>query len=187
MLSNIHSYVSSFCTQVLHQKQNNTPADSLLWLDLLCRFLARLPAVPSFLDEVAPTAAAATAKPGVRPTGRPAAAAAAAAAAPGISLAGIAPEVSSAVAAVVGRQLEQESSLMESGLDSLGAVELRNSLAASFAMELPATLVSTSPPMASLLPASAERPGRSTCSCVVIQFIHTVITVVCTALFTSKP
>jgi acyl carrier protein len=101
----------------------------------LCRFMARLPAVPDFLNEFAPTAAAAAAaRPGARP-------AAAAAAVTGISLAGIASEVSSAVAAVVGRQLEQESSLMESGLDSLGAVELRNSLAASFDMELPATLV----------------------------------------------
>jgi acyl carrier protein len=100
--------------------------------------MARLPAVPDFLNEFAPTAAAAAAaRPGARP-------AATAAAVTGISLAGIAAEVSSAVAAVVGRQLEQESSLMESGLDSLGAVELRNSLAASFDMELPATLVRSS-------------------------------------------
>jgi hypothetical protein len=97
--------------------------------------MARLPAVPDFLNEFAPTAAPAAARPGAR------AARAAAAAVTGISLAGIASEVGSAVAAVVGRQLEQESSLMESGLDSLGAVELRNSLAASFDMELPATLV----------------------------------------------
>lgn len=103
---------------------------------MICRFLARLPAVPDFLEEFAPTAAAAAAaRPGARPTGRPAAAV------PGISLAGIASEVSSAVSAVVGRQLQQEASLMESGLDSLGAVELRNSLAASFDIELPATLV----------------------------------------------
>jgi acyl carrier protein len=107
---------------------------TLLLFCVLCRFMARLPAVPDFLDEFAPTAAAAAARPGARP-------AATAAAVTGISLAGIASEVSSAVAAVVGMQLEQESSLMESGLDSLGAVELRNSLAARFDMELPATLV----------------------------------------------
>jgi acyl carrier protein len=59
-----------------------------------------------------------------------------------MSLAGIASQVATAVAAVVGRGLSAEASLMESGLDSLGAVELRNALSSAFAMDLPATLVS---------------------------------------------
>eukprot|EP00775_Hariotina_reticulata_P007135 gene7135-7350_t len=49
-------------------------------------------------------------------------------------------QVNRAVAAVIGRQLDQDASLMESGLDSLGAVELRNALSAAFDLDLPATL-----------------------------------------------
>lgn len=49
--------------------------------------------------------------------------------------------VSSAVQSVIGKTPATEQPLMECGLDSLGAVELRNSLAARFSLtDLPATL-----------------------------------------------
>jgi acyl carrier protein len=54
---------------------------------------------------------------------------------------GFAERVSALVASVLGEPIEADAPLMDSGLDSLGAVELRNSLAASFNLQLPATVV----------------------------------------------
>ena len=50
-------------------------------------------------------------------------------------------QVTSAVAAVLGGSVEADEPLMDAGLDSLGAVELRNALAKVVGMELPGTLV----------------------------------------------
>ena len=74
-------------------------------------------------------------------------------------------KVLQAVKEVVGGEVAPDDSLMEAGLDSLGAVELRNALSASFKVDLPATLTFDHPSasaMALLLsaPALASEPGQ---------------------------
>ena len=75
--------------------------------------------------------------------------------------------MSEAVANVVGSAVEsQDAPLMESGLDSLGSVELRNSLASQFGVELPATVTLDYPSISALagyiasLLASQFRPRK---------------------------
>ena len=59
--------------------------------------------------------------------------------------------MSEAVANVVGSAVEsQDAPLMESGLDSLGSVELRNSLASRFGIDLPATVTLDYPSISAL-------------------------------------
>ena len=58
--------------------------------------------------------------------------------------------VSAVVEAVLGHAPGQEAPLMEAGLDSLGAVELRNSLSSAFGVDLPPTAMFDYPTIAAL-------------------------------------
>lgn len=74
-------------------------------------------------------------------------------------------KVLQAVKEVVGGDVAPDDSLMEAGLDSLGAVELRNALSASFKVDLPATLTFDHPSAAAVAlrlsePALASEPGQ---------------------------
>ncbi len=58
--------------------------------------------------------------------------------------------VAATVASVMGAEVAPTQPLMEAGLDSLGAVELRNALVAKFAVDLPATVTLDQPTVAAL-------------------------------------
>lgn len=70
--------------------------------------------------------------------------------------------VASIVAGILGASVAPEQPLMEAGLDSLGAVDLRNALAARFDVELPATATFDYPTIAAMAQhiASSMAPAR---------------------------
>lgn len=59
-------------------------------------------------------------------------------------------QVSSTVGKMLNAQISPQQPLMEAGLDSLGAVELRTAICASFGMDLPATVVFDYPTISAL-------------------------------------
>lgn len=63
---------------------------------------------------------------------------------------GVLKKVAAIVERQLGKSLQPESQLMEAGLDSLGAVELRSALGVAFDLELPATLAFDYPTTAAL-------------------------------------
>ncbi len=87
-------------------------------------------------------------KPGIYPTKQQPMASVTAQ--PAINMEEIESGVIKAVQELLGAPLAAEASLMESGLDSLGAVELRNSLSAQYSLELPATLTFEHPSAAAV-------------------------------------
>ena len=71
-------------------------------------------------------------------------------AAAALSAAEVAVQISGLVRAVVGAEVPADEPLMSAGLDSLAAVELRNSLQATFGLELPATVTFDHPSIEAL-------------------------------------
>ena len=59
-------------------------------------------------------------------------------------------QVAAAVASVLGNDVASDAALMDVGLDSLGAVELRNALSQQFELELPATVTFDYPTVAAI-------------------------------------
>lgn len=74
-------------------------------------------------------------------------------------------EISQIVRQMLGRAVSEEQPLTEAGLDSLGALELRASLASAFNLELPATLIFDYPSISALakfLASQAAAPKQVT-------------------------
>ena len=63
---------------------------------------------------------------------------------------GVHQELQSLISGLVGAPVPADQPLMEAGLDSIGAVELRNSVSASFGVDLPATVTFDYPTAAAL-------------------------------------
>ncbi len=125
-------------------------ASPFRWDTLVQRLQEAGKPVPAFLAAIAPEATQST-KPQIpaavaqrrapaRPAA-PAAACAAPAAAAAVSSEGVLHSVRAAVKDILGADVSPSAPLMSSGLDSLGAVELRNSLESRLGVSLPGTLV----------------------------------------------
>lgn len=88
---------------------------------------------------------------------------------PSVDVAAIADAVSQSVKKLIGTDVASDTPLLEAGLDSLGAVEMRNELGNAFAITMPATVVFDYPSIASmttfiasaLSPAADSNPTKS--------------------------
>jgi acyl carrier protein len=122
------------------------------------RFLQRLQTKQrtQLFDAFAAPAAATASSAGAAPAAAASRGATAAGATSAISKEAVAEQVAAAVAAVLGAPVAPSASLMEAGLDSLGSVELRNSLSKQFGLELPATLTFDYPSAAAIAGYIAE-------------------------------
>jgi len=59
-------------------------------------------------------------------------------------------QVAETVVSILGASVVEDQPLMEAGLDSLGAVDLRNAFSAQFSLELPATFTFDQPSVAAM-------------------------------------
>ena len=82
-------------------------------------------------------------------------------AAKALSLADVQGQIAGMVHAMLGSNISVDQPLMEAGLDSLSAVELRNSLSDAFGTDLPATVIFDYPSITTLAAFIVERAGES--------------------------
>ena len=83
-------------------------------------------------------------------------------------------ELKAVIEGILGASIASDAPLMEAGLDSIGAVEVRNAVASKFGVELPATVTFDYPTVASMAGFIASKtaaddsqvthPHRVTCS-----------------------
>ena len=126
-------------------------ASAFVWSRFLHRFGAPS-AVPALFAEVAGAVAAPAGQADAAAAGRSAAAGGAAGGRLRVAdrRAGVVAQVEEAVKNILGATVAAEEPLMAAGLDSLGAVELRNSLEARLGLQLPGTLVFDYPTVSAL-------------------------------------
>lgn len=136
--------------------------ESSFGMELPATLMFDYPSISALAGFVAAKSAEQAQLPGTAPqppTGGALAAQQAASAVPMLSTAAVAASLQTQVDEMLGVHVPRDAPLMEAGLDSLSAVELRKSLAEQYGLDLPATLMFDHPSIAALSAYIADAAG----------------------------